>query len=171
MDKKKYVVVNELFTGRKRIGWETYCLPEGKVVEVSNRQLKKLICNGIDTVCGFKLSEDLKDIVPDVEGFFCKNWMEKRRLNHLKPKYETERNPFFIVVGLREINGEKRYDVISPWYERRTFDEELLEAALRMGAISAGADLIDDKVVVSPLLIEDPPVTETESSDDQEVSE
>lgn len=60
--------------------------------------------------------------------------------------------------------------MISPWYERRTFDEELLEAALRMGAISAGADLIDDKVVVSPLLIEDPLVTGTESSNSQGVS-
>ena len=64
-------------------------------------------------------------MIPDEQGFYCRNWMIKSHINSLVPKYEGESlvNLFYIVVGTHKEKGNTLYDVISSRYERsRTYN-------------------------------------------------
>ena len=47
---RKLVVTNRLGLGSRELGWETYSLPKGEVVEFTSKQLKDAIRTGSDEV-------------------------------------------------------------------------------------------------------------------------
>ena len=116
---RKLVVTNKLGLGSRELGWETYSLPKGEVVEFTSRQLKDAIRTGSDEVYGLKVDEETGELVFDTEGFFTTNMMQTV------------------------------YDVISSRYERTSFSEEKVKALLEMGIISGGAKLQNGEIVVA----------------------
>ena len=118
---RKLVVTNKLGLGSRELGWETYSLPKGEVVEFTSRQLKDAIRTGSDEVYGLKVDEETGELVFDTEGFFTTNMMQTV------------------------------YDVISSRYERTSFSEEKVKALLEMGIISGGATLQNGEIVVASM--------------------
>lgn len=149
---RKLVVVNELVLGNRVLGFEALALPKGEIVEFTPKQLKDMISGGKDEVYGVTVSESTEELVPD-NSFFCKNWMIKSHINSLVPKYECESlvNLFYIVIGTHKEKGVPVYDVVSSRYERTSFGEEKIRTLIDMDIVSAGAMVVDDKVVVAPL--------------------
>lgn len=149
---RKLIAVNELYLGSRQLGFEMYSLPKGEVVEFTSKQLKGIMESGKDEVYGIKLSET-NEWVPDMEGFYCRNWMVKSHINSLTPKFEGESmaNIFYIVIGKRTDKGNEVYEAVSSRYERTAFPEEKARTLLEMGIISAGAKLEDGNVVAALL--------------------
>ena len=149
---RKLVVVNELYLGNRQLGFETFSLPKGELLEFTSKQLKDIMKQGKDEVYGLKLSET-NELAADTEHFFCNNWMVKSHINSLTPKFESESmaNIFYIVIGAHKEKGGMVYDMVSSRYERAGFTEEKTKTLLEMGIISAGAKLQDGKIIVAPL--------------------
>lgn len=150
---RKLVVTNKLSLGNRELGYETYSLPKGEVVEFTSKQLKDILKgNGKDEVYGLRLNEKNGELVFD-EGFFVTNMMNKLHINTLVPMVEEEcmANIFYIVIGTHKVNNEIMYDVISSRYERTTFGAEKVKTLLEMKIISAGAKLDNGEIVVAPL--------------------
>lgn len=85
----------------RELGWETYSLPKGELVEFTSKQLKAIIRNsGTDEVYGLKDSEENGELVFD-EAFFITNMMNKLHINSLIPMVEDDclANLFYIVIG------------------------------------------------------------------------
>ena len=108
---RKLIVTNELFLGSRQLGYELYSLPKGEVVEFTEKQLRDCIIHGKDEVYGVIISEDTGELIPDEQGFYCRNWMIKSHINSLVPKYEGESlvNLFYIVVGTHKEKGNTLY--------------------------------------------------------------
>ena len=75
---RKLIVTNELFLGSRQLGYELYSLPKGEVVEFTEKQLRDCIIHGKDEGYGVIISEDTGELIPDEQGFYCRNWMIKR---------------------------------------------------------------------------------------------
>lgn len=165
---RKLVVVNKLSLGGRELGYETYSLPKGEVVEFTAKQLKDAIRLGNDEVYGLKISEETGELVFD-ESFFTTNMMNKLHINTLVPMVEEDClvNLFYIVIGTKKVKQETMYEVISSRYERTTFNAEKVKTLLEMGVISGGVKLENDELVVAPL--EKPvPVAPTETAENKE---
>lgn len=150
---RKLVVTNKLSLGNRELGWETYSLPKGEVIEFTSRQLKDAIRTGSDEVYGLKPDGETGELVFDTDGFFTTNMMQKVHINTLTPIVEDDclAKLFYIVIGTRKVKQETIYDAISSRYERTSFSEEKAKALLEMGIISGGATLQNGKVVVASL--------------------
>lgn len=87
---RKLVVTNKLSLGNRELGWETYSLPKGEVVEFTGKQLKDIIRNGgPDEVYGLKISEETGELVFD-DSSYVTNMMNKLHINTLVPVVEDE---------------------------------------------------------------------------------
>lgn len=150
---RKLVVTNKLGLGSRELGWETYFLPKGEIVEFTSRQLKDAIRTGSDEIYGLKLDEGTGELVFDTDGFFTTNMMQKVHINTLTPIMEDDclAKLFYIVIGTHKVKQETVYDVISSRYERTCFNEEKVKALLEMGIISGGARLQNGEIVVASL--------------------
>lgn len=149
---RKLVVVNKLSLGGRELGYETYSLPKGEVVEFTAKQLKDAIRLGNDEVFGLKISEETGELVFD-DSFFVTNMMNKLHINTLVPMVEEDClvNLFYIVIGTKKVKQETMYEVISSRYERTTFNAEKVKTLLEMGVISGGVKLENGELVVAPL--------------------
>lgn len=165
---RKLVVVNKLSLGGRELGYETYSLPKGEVIEFTAKQLKDAIRLGNDEVYGLKISEETGELVFD-ESFFTTNLMNKLHINTLIPVVTEDClvNLFYIVIGTKKVKQETMYEVISSRYERTTFNAEKVKTLLEMGVISGGVKLENGELVVAPL--EKPvPVAPTETAENKE---
>lgn len=149
---RKLVVTNKLSLGSRELGWETYSLPKGEVVEFTSKQLKDAIRLGTDEVYGLKIDEETGELVFDTEGFFTTNMMNKVHINSLIPMVEEDclANLFYIVVGTGKVKQETVYEVISSRYERASFNAEKVKTLLEMKIVSGGAKLENGEIVVAP---------------------
>lgn len=157
---RKLIVTNKLSLGNRSLGYETYCLPKGELVEFTDKQLKDIIkSEGPDEVYGLKIAEETNELVFD-DSFFVTNMMNKLHINSLVPMVEEDclANLFYIVIGTHKVKNEIMYDVISSRYERTSFSAEKVKTLLDMKIISAGAKLENGEIVVAPL--EKPKTTE-----------
>ena len=157
---RKLIVTNKLSLGNRSLGYETYCLPKGELVEFTDKQLKDIIkSEGPDEVYGLKIAEETNELVFD-DSFFVTNMMNKLHINSLVPMVEVDclANLFYIVIGTHKVKNEIMYDVISSRYERTSFSAEKVKTLLDMKIISAGAKLENGEIVVAPL--EKPKATE-----------
>ena len=150
---RKLVVTNKLSLGNRELGWETYSLPKGELVEFTSKQLKDAIRLGTDEVYGLQVSEETGELVFDTENFFTTNMMNKLHINTLIPIVEDDclANLFYIVIGTHKVKQETMYDVISSRYERASFNAEKVKTLLEMKIISGGAKLENGEIVVAPL--------------------
>lgn len=150
---RKLVVTNRLGLGSRELGWETYSLPKGEVVEFTSRQLKDAIRTGSDEVYGLRVDEETGELVFDSEGFFATNMMQKVHINTLTPIVEDDclAKLFYIVIGTHKVKQETVYGVISSRYERTSFNEEKVKTLLEMGIISGGATLQNGEIVVASM--------------------
>lgn len=150
---RKLIVTNKLSLGNRSLGYETYCLPKGELVEFTDKQLKDIIkSEGPDEVYGLKIAEETNELVFD-DSFFVTNMMNKLHINSLVPIVEEDclANLFYIVIGTHKVKNEIMYDVISSRYERTSFSAEKVKTLLDMKIISAGAKLENGEIVVAPL--------------------
>lgn len=150
---RKLIVTNKLSLGNRSLGYETYCLPKGELVEFTDKQLKDIIkSEGPDEVYGLKIAEETNELVFD-DSFFVTNMMNKLHINSLVPMVEEDclANLFYIVIGTHKVKNEIMYDVISSRYERTSFSAEKVKTLLDMRIISAGAKLENGEIVVAPL--------------------
>lgn len=150
---RKLIVTNHLSLGNRSLGYETYALPKGELVEFTTRQLESIIRNGgPDEVYGLKISEETGELVFD-DSFYVTNMMNKLHINTLVPvlKDDCLANLFYIVIGTHKVKNEIMYDVISSRYERTSFNAEKVKTLLEMKIISAGAKLENGEIVVAPL--------------------
>lgn len=157
---RKLIVTNKLSLGNRSLGYETYCLPKGELVEFTDKQLKDIIkSEGPDEVYGLKIAEETNELVFD-DSFLVTNMMNKLHINSLVPMVEEDclANLFYIVIGTHKVKNEIMYDVISSRYERTSFSAEKVKTLLDMKIISAGAKLENGEIVVAPL--EKPKATE-----------
>lgn len=157
---RKLIVTNKLSLGNRSLGYETYCLPKGELVEFTDKQLKDIIkSEGPDEVYGLKIAEETNELVFD-DSFLVTNMMNKLHINSLVPMVEEDclANLFYIVIGTHKVKNEIMYDVISSRYERTSFSAEKVKTLLDMKIISAGAKLENGEIVVAPL--EKPKTTE-----------
>lgn len=148
---RRLVVTNKLSLGGRELGWETYSLPKGELVEFTSKQLKDIIRTGSDEVYGLVISEETGELVFDTENWFTTNMMNKLHINTLVPMVEDDclANLFYIVVGTHKVKGETMYDVISSRYERATFNAEKVKTLLDMKIISGGCKLENGEIVVA----------------------
>ena len=150
---RKLIVTNKLSLGNRSLGYETYCLPKGELVEFTDKQLKDIIkSEGPDEVYGLKIAEETNELVFD-DSFFVTNMMNKLHINSLVPMVEEDclANLFYIVIGTHKVKNEIMYDVISSRYERTSFSAEKVKTLLDMRIISAGAKLENGEIVVAKL--------------------
>ncbi len=148
---RKLIVTNKLSLGNRALGYETYSLPKGELVEFTDKQIRDIIKNsGPDEVYGLKISEETNELVFD-ETFFVTNMMNKLHINTLVPMVEEDclANLFYIVIGTHKVKSETMYDVISSRYERNSFNAEKVKTLLDMKIISAGAKLENGEIVVA----------------------
>lgn len=150
---RRLVVTNKLSLGGRELGWETYSLPKGELVEFTSKQLKEIIRAGIDEVCGLIISEETGELVFDTENWFTTNMMNKLHINTLVPMVEDDclANLFYIVIGTHKVKGETMYDVISSRYERASFNAEKVKTLLDMKIISGGCKLENGEIVVASM--------------------
>lgn len=150
---RRLVVTNKLSLGGRELGWETYSLPKGELVEFTSKQLKDIIRTGSDEVYGLVISEETGELVFDTENWFTTNMMNKLHINTLVPMVEDDclANLFYIVIGTHKVKGETMYDVISSRYERATFNAEKVKTLLDMKIISGGCKLENGEIVVASM--------------------
>lgn len=150
---RKLVVINKLSLGNRELGWETYSLPKGEVVEFTSKQLKDAIKHGTDEVYGLKLDESTGELVFDTEGFFTTNMMNKMHINSLSPMVEDDclANLFYTVIGTRKVKQEVLYEVVSSRYERTCFTGEKVKTLIEMKIINSGATMQNGEIVVAEL--------------------
>lgn len=170
------VVVTREMLGNREICWSLW---SGKdVMELTTNQIKNLLKAGT-SVKGLTLNQN-GELEPDKEGFYCTNIMEHRHCANYTPMVESEVmvNVFYIVLGSHDEAGKKVYDCISTKYEQAALSEEDLKVYLRLGIVSAGAKLEEEKVLLpeqeetkpvaakeepKPEAIKEAPVKKTES--------
>ena len=146
---KMRVVVRRECLGNREQCWSLW---SGKdVTEYTGNQIKNMIKSG-QKVCGLTLKDN--ELVPDTEGFFTTNIMEHRYCGNFTPTIENEgvtANVFYIVIGSHEEKGVTFLDCISTKFEQTSFEQSDARAYLRLGIISGGARLTDDKIELAPL--------------------
>ena len=146
---EKLFVVNREMLGQREIGFSLW--DGNEVVELTRKQVEARMKVGIK-VLGFKITEDGLDL--DNEEFFAVNVMEHRSCGNYKPMISIDLlvKVFYVLVGVRKVKGLNVYDFITSTYARETLSEEDVINHLRMGIISAGVKLEDDKLIVSSLI-------------------
>lgn len=148
MCKMRTVVLREML-GNRETCWSLW---SGKdVMEMTSNQIKNLLKAGTK-VCGLTIGKN-GDLEPDKEGFYCTNIMEHRHCGNYVPMIEEGymSNLFYIVIGKHEENGVDVYDCISTKFEQLSISEADLKAYIKIGIVSAGAKLVEDKVVLASL--------------------
>ena len=148
MCKMRVVVLREML-GNRETCWSLW---SGKdVMEMTSNQIKNLIKAGTK-VCGLTIGKD-GNLEADLEGFYCTNIMEHRHCANYVPMKSEDclANLFYIVVGKHEEKGTVLYDCISTKFEQLTISEADLKAYIKIGVVSAGAKLEDDKIVLADL--------------------
>lgn len=148
MCKMRVVVLREML-GSRETGWTLW---SGKdVMEMTATQIKNCIKAG-NKVCGLKIGES-GNLEPDMDGFYCSNIMEHRHCGSYTPMIEEGcmANLFYICIGSHEEAGNTVYDCISTRFEQINLSEGDLRAYLKLGIVSAGAMIVDDKVVLASL--------------------
>ena len=148
MCQMRVVVLREML-GNREICWSLW---NGKeVMEMTSKQIKDSI-NAGKKVCGLKIGVS-GELELDKEGFSCNNIMEHRHSSMYKPMVEENcmANMFYVVIGKSEEDGKIVYDCISTKWEQAKISEVDLRAYIRIGVVSAGAKLVDDKIVLADL--------------------
>ena len=148
MCKMRVVVLREML-GRRETCWSLW---SGKdVMEMTSNQIKNLIKAGTK-VCGLAIGSN-GELVADLEGFYCTNIMEHRHCGNYVPMKSEDclANLFYIVIGKHEEKGSVLYDCISTKFEQLSVTEADLKAYIKIGVVSAGAKLVDDKIVLADL--------------------
>jgi len=144
----RVVLLREML-GNRETCWSTWT---GKdVMEMTSSQIKNLIKAGTK-VCGLTIGKD-GNLEPDLEGFYCTNIMEHRHCANYVPMKSEDclANLFYIVIGKHEEKGSVLYDCISTKFEQLSVTEADLKAYIKIGVVSAGAKLVDDKIVLADL--------------------
>lgn len=138
----KYVILRNMLGNREQ-GWALF---NGKeVVEMTSKEIKKALENGED-IKGLVIDGD--ELVADEKGFYVTNIMEHRQVNSYSPMNLDAgnfTNVFYIVLSR---NSDKEFEVISTKWERTTFSEDKVKTFIELGIISAGAKLVNGKVVL-----------------------
>lgn len=140
------IVVTRTMLGRREQGWMLWAGKE--IAEMTSKEIIAALGRG-EEILGLAVGSN-GELEPD-KGFFTRNIMEHRQVGNYKPMVEEDNcmaNVFYIVMGKAEQGG---YEVISTKFERAVFSEEKVMMMLEMGIISAGAKLVDGKVVL-PIL-------------------
>ena len=135
--------------GSRDICWSLW---NGKeVMEMTSKQIVNTIKAG-NKVCGLTIGSN-GELELDREGFFATNMMVHRHCGNYKPMLEEGcmANMFYVVIGSHEENGNVVYDCISTKWEQAKLSEADLRAYLKIGIVSAGATIIDNKVVLADL--------------------
>lgn len=150
---RKIIVMNKLSLGSRELGWETFSLPKGELVEFTTKQLKDVMAQGTDEVYGLVASERTGELELDREGFFTTNMMVKSHINSLEPMDAVDCmvNLFYVVTGTHKEGGKVLYDAVSSRYERVSLTAERAKVMLEMGIISGGAKLEGEEIVVASL--------------------
>lgn len=145
---KMRVVVRREMLGAREQAWSVW---SGKdVMEYTGNQIRNMIKSG-QKVCGLALKDN--ELVPDTEGFFTTNIMEHRYCGNFTPMMEGDvtANVFYIVIGSHEEKGAVYFECISTKFEQAKFTEPDVKAYIRLGIISGGARLENDKIVLASL--------------------
>lgn len=148
MCKMRIVVLKEML-GNREICWSLW---NGKeVMEMTSKQIKDTIKAG-NKVCGLTIGAN-GELELDKNGFYCNNVMEHRHSSAYKPVYDEGcmANMFYVVIGSHTENGNVVYDCISTKWEQAKLSEADLRAYLKIGIVSAGATIIDNKIVLADL--------------------
>lgn len=148
MCQMRVVVLKEML-GNREICWSLWNGRE--VMELTSKQIKDTIKAG-HKVCGLMIGTS-GELELDKEGFYCNNIMEHRHSASYKPMVEENcmANMFYIVIGKEVVNSETVYNCISTKWEQAKILEADLRAYLKIGVVSAGAKLVDDKIVLADL--------------------
>lgn len=148
-------MINEIRLGNRNLGFE--CWSGKDVIEFTAKQLKDMITAGKQKVCGLKLENG--ELVLDKEGFFTTNMMIHSHVNNYKPMEEgSMANTLYICMGSHMEDGKIVYDCISSRFEQAKFTEADMRAYLKIGIVSGGAKLEDDKIVLASMELEKPDV-------------
>lgn len=144
---EKLYVVNQLFLGERELGYELW---NGKeVIELTSKAVKNEIKAGKE-IYGLTLNQE-KDSLELDERFYTRNLMCKRHIGKLQPLMNQNciTNLFYIVLGSRIEEKKVVYDCISSRFEQLTLEESEVKAYLRLGIISGGAKLEEEKIVLA----------------------
>lgn len=160
---KMNVVVNKLVLGNRELGWE--CWDGKQVAEFTSKQLKDIIREGKQKVCGLRIGEG-GELELDKEGFFTINMMVHSHIGSWKSmEEEGMANLLYVCIGTHEESGKVVYDCISSRFEQAKISDSDMRAYLKIGIVSGGAKLDGDRIVVASLETEKPEtkVRETET--------
>lgn len=149
---RQLYVINKLSLGARELGWETWSLPKGELLEFTSKQLKDIIRAGKDEVHGLTISNDEEETLIFDENFMTVNMMNKTHINNYSPIATCEEsmvNLFYIVTNGHKEKDGMVYDLISSRYESTRVSEEKLKMMFTMGLISGGAKFEDGKVVLA----------------------
>ena len=166
---KMNVVVNKLVLGNRELGWE--CWDGKQVAEFTSKQLKDIIREGKQKVCGLRIGES-GELELDREGFFTINMMVHSHIGSWKSmEEEGMANLLYVCIGTHEESGKVVYDCISSRFEQAKISDSDMRAYLKIGIVSGGAKLDGDRIVVASLETEKPetkvrePETKVEKTD------
>ena len=155
---QKLYVINQLFLGSRELGYTLYNEDNG-VIEMTSKQVKDSIKSG-NRLYGLQLNQATDELELD-EKFYTVNMMEKRHINNYKPMIgQAVNNTFYIVLRKRVEKGVNVYDVITTRFLLLTLDEGIIFSYLKIGIVSGGAKLENDKIIVPSDEVEEAPKTE-----------
>ena len=156
------VVINKLVLGNRELGWE--CWNGKEVMEYTSKQLKDIIKSGKQKVCGLVIGSN-GELELDRAGFFTSNMMVHSHIGSWKPmEEESMSNLLYVCIGSRKEADGVVYDCISSRFEQATITESDMRAYLKIGIVSGGAKLEDDKIIVASVDLEEKKEVPTEPS-------
>ena len=165
---KMLVVVNQLKLGNRILGYEAWSGNE--VVEFTEKQIKDIIREGKQKVCGLKIENEM--LVLDKEGFFTTDMTVHTHIGSWKPMGdESMANNLYVCIGTQDEKGATVYNCISSRFEQAKFSEADMRAYLRIGIVSGGAKLDGDKIVLASLEVEKKEDVKVETLTVEKVSE
>lgn len=151
---KMNVVINKLVLGNRDLGYETW---NGKeIMEYTAKQLKDIILEGKQKVCGLKVGEN-GELELDREGFFTTNMMIHSHIgNYHSMEEDGMTNKLYVCIGSHEEAGKVVYDCVSSRFEQAAFSENDMRAFLKVGIVSGGAKLDGDKIILAGTELAEP---------------
>ena len=165
---KMLVVVNQLKLGNRILGYEAWSGKE--IVEFTEKQLKDIIKEGKQKVCGLKVENEM--LALDKEGFFTTDMTVHTHIGSWKPMGdESMANNLYVCIGKTEENGATVYNCISSRFEQAKFSESDMRAFLKIGIVSGGAKLDGDKIVLASLELEKKEEPKAEAPVEENVTE
>lgn len=143
---KMITVINELRLGNRLLGYE--CWSGKDVVEFTENQLRNIITSGKQRVCGLKVGKS-GVLELDKEGFYTTNMTVHTHINNYETIENSVSNVLYVCVGSSIESGKEIYHCISSRFEQAVFNEEEMKAYLKIGLVSGGAKLEDDRIVLA----------------------